>query len=259
MENLMAAAAAGPAGQRMEEFVDWINPSPVTAQVMGCVTNITDLIPNVATIAAQYITGQESIGVFGPNFWQSREIDVGAVRPINYAFYDYWYGPDPVDPICRVCNTHHWPVWIPEDLSLATLERAGLRFAPNDTEALRQHKNTHIGGGYYAVMRKEVLGRNLPEAEQIRQLEQAGYLGLAQAAEVAAVIFAINQHDGSLWLGTATGAENRWTYTRCVERVAFDKDRYPLVVGSSVPSGVGVTHYYEYDYEDFGVAAIRRF
>jgi hypothetical protein len=236
----------------VREFVDWIGDRPLTEQIRA----LSGLLPELAGITADYVT---RIGAFARNFWREKGIDVGQVRPINPEFYEYWHGPDPVDPTRRVCDTHHWPVWIPEGLSLATVERAGLRFDPNDTEGLQQHRNTPIRGGYYAVMRKEVLGRNLPEAEQIRQLNRAGYPGLAQAADVAAVIFAINQYDRSRWLGDNTGAENRWTYTRCVERVAFGERRYPLVVGGSAPSGVCVPSNCGYDREHFGVVALRKF
>lgn len=251
----MAAAAAGPAGRVLGQFVDWIDPRPVAGQISA----LSGLIQDVARIAANYITGVTRIGAFALNFWQSRGINPGQVRPINPEFYEYWHGPDPVDPTRRVCDTHHWPVWIPEGLSLATVERAGLRFDRNDSGALRQHKNTPTSGGYYAVMRKEVLGRKLPEAEQIRQLNRAGYPDLAQAADVAAIIFAINQYDGSRWLGDNTGAENRCTYTRCVERVAFGESRYPLIVGGSAPSGVRVGGSYDCVSEGFGVVALRKF
>jgi hypothetical protein len=250
MENFMSAAR--PVGK----YVDWIGFHTVAKQIFSA----TDLIPDIATIAAQYITGEERIGVFGPNFWQSKGIVAGAVPHIDLAFYEYWYGPDPVDPTRRVCDTHHRPVWIPDNLSLATVEIAGLQFDPSDTEALRQHRNTLTSGGCYAVMRKEVLGRKLPELEQIQQLKKAGYPGLPQAADVAAVLFAINQHDQSRWLGNYTGAEKRWTYTRCVERVAYGESSYALDVGGYAPSGVFVRDYlYDYDDEHIGVAALRKF
>jgi hypothetical protein len=256
MEDFMAATAAGPTEQRAKEFVDWVNPPPFAEQI----TLATDLIPDVAAIAAKYITGEEKIGLFGPNFWQARGVDAGVVLPIDPAFYDYWYGPDPVDPTRRACDTHHWPVWIPEGLSLATLAGAGLSCNSNNTGPWLQHKDTPTGGGYYTVMRKEVLGRNLPEVKQIQKLNEAGYPGLAQAADVAAVLFAMNQHNGSRWLGDDTGEENRWTYTRCVERVAFGKSRYPLVVGGSAPSGVNVNESsYGSNDECVGVAALRKF
>jgi hypothetical protein len=251
VRNFMAAVAAGPTEQRAGEFVDWIDPSPVAEQI----TLATDLIPDVAAIAAQYL----GIGAFARTFWHSKGVDAGVVLPIDPAFYDYWYGPDPVDPTRRACDTHHWPVWIPEGLSLVTLARAGLQFNNDNTIALRQHRNTPTSGGYYIVMRKEVLERNLPEVEQIRRLNNAGYAGLAKAADVAAVLFAINQHDGSRWLGDDTGEENCLTYTRCVERVAYGKIRHPLVVGSFAPSGVNVDCIYTLGSEYIGVAALRKF
>jgi hypothetical protein len=254
----MAALAAGPVGQKAGEFVDWITPRQLAEQI----NLVTDLITDVAEIAAKYITSEEKIGVFGPNFWQARGVNAGAVRPIDPAFYDYWYGPDPVDPTRRVCETHHRPVWIPESLSLDIAAEAGLQFSHHNTDALGQHRNTSTRGEYYVVMRKEVLGRNLPEVEQIQQLNTAGYPGLAQAADVAAVLFAINRYDGNRWLGDNTGAENRRTYTRCVERVAFTESKYPLVVGSFSPSGVRVKHSdcnFVYAHEDIGVAALRKF
>jgi hypothetical protein len=252
IESFMAAAlAVGLPGPRAREFVDWIDPRPVAEQI----SSATDLIPDVAAIAAQYI----GIGVFGPNFWQSKGINAGAVRPIDPAFYDYWFGLDPVDPALRVCDTHHWPVWIPEGLNLAKVEKAGLRFNPHHTTALQQHRNTTTSNGYYAVMRKEVLGRNLTEVKQIQKLKEAGYPNLAQAVDVAAVLFAINQYDGSRWFGNNTGEKTRLTFTRCAERVAFDKTSHALVVGGSASSSVSVSHNRDCSYRSLGVAALRKF
>jgi hypothetical protein len=252
----MAAAAAGPAGRVLGQFGDWIGPGPVAEQISA----VSDLIRPVAGIVEDYITGGGRIRAFARNFWQQRGIDVGEVRPINPEFYEYWHGPDPIDPTRRVCDTHHWPVWIPEGLSLATVERAGLRFDPNDNKALRQHRNTPTPGGYYAVMRKEVLGMDLPEAEQIQQLNRAGYPGLAQAVDVAAVIFAINQYDGSRWLGDATGAENRRTFTRCVERVAFGEREYSSIVGAFAHFGMCIrNNRYRYDEAGIGAVPLRQF
>ncbi len=255
---MSAAAASGPARPREREFEDWIDFRPVAKEV----TRVPDLIPDVANLIATFVAGTERIGVFGSNFWNSRGVDAGEVRPIDPAFYDYWYNPDPVDPTRRVCDTHHRPVWIPEGLSLATVERAGLRFSPNRTEALREIKNIPTRGGYYAVMRKEIFGKSLPEAEQIQKLNEAGYPGLAKAVDVAAVIFAINQYDGSRWLGDDTGVERRWTMTRCVEKFSYRvwyswrTYKIPVVVGIFSPSGVYVNDFYNHY---IGVVGLRKF
>lgn len=253
----MAAPVAVPVEQRAGEFMDSIDPG----SVLKLIRRNTGLLPELAEIVATYVTGETRIGVFGPTFWQSRGINAGAVRPIAFTFYGYWHGPDPVDPTRRVCDTHHRPVWIPKGVSLADLERVGLQLSPNDTAALRQHKNTSTHGEYYAVMRKEILGRNLHKNMQIEQLNRAGYRGLARAAEVAAVIFAVNLHDGSRWLGNHTGAERRQTYTRCVEEFESYATglRSSLGVGDFNPFGLHVGCSKNGGAENIGVAAIRRF
>src|SRR5689334_16050439 len=99
----MAAAAAGPAGPVLGQFVDWIDPRPVAGQISA----LSGLTQDVAGIAADYITGVTRIGTFARNFWEQRGIDTGQVRPIHRKFYEYWHGPDPVDPTLRVCDTHY--------------------------------------------------------------------------------------------------------------------------------------------------------
>ncbi len=249
------AAAIEPAAQKAGQFVDWITLPSVAKRV----ERGSGLMPVLAEIVAGYV---QQIGVFGPNFWRSVGVDAGTVREIDPAFSEFWEGPDPVDPTQRVYSTHHPPVWIPKGLTLATVEEAGLQFDPNDTEGLRVYRNRPVPGGYYAVMRKEVRGRNLSEDDQIQQLKRAGYPGFPLAADVAAVILALHQYDGTRWLGDDTGAENRWTYTRCIERVQLCPPT-TLAIGGFWRPGVSVDYEFRKEYYNkngsLGVVGFRMF
>ncbi len=244
------AAVAEPA--RGEKFLDWCGGSLAT--LIGGSSPLKD----EATIVADYITGGK-IGAFAQKFWEQKGIRARFVRPIDPNFYDFWHGPDPLDRDRKACDTHHWPVWIPEGLCLATLERAGLRFIPTCDVKFERHRNTSTLGAYYAVMRKDVLGRNLKEDAQIQQLKDAGYSGLARAVDVAAVVFAIHQHDGSLCLAKGADARNRRTYALCKERVTFGEYEFPLMFGENDDSGLRVVLNGHVAPEHVGVAALREF
>ncbi len=110
-------------------------------------------------------------------------------------------------------------------------------------------------------MRKEVIGRAHLDREQRELLRSANYFGMAHAVDVAAVIFAINRHNNSRWLGNYTGAENRWTFARCVEKVVFGKIKCSLHVGGFSTMGVTVSFatYPITASVSIGTAAIRKF
>lgn len=246
-------AAAGPAGGVQGGFADWCDNDPLVPQIQ----RYSSLDRDVVGIVAGYV-GSRKVGAFARSFWQQRGIVTGEVRPIDHKFYEYWRSPDPVDSSREVSETHYCPVWIPERLSLGALERAGLQFELS--EELRRCRDTPAEGGYYVVMRKGVLGRDLSELQQIQLLNEAGYPDLPNRVEIAAALFAINQHNGSGWFDATPGMGTRPIYTRCAERLPEEEGGAPWLIGSYDPSSLDVIpNRSRSNYEGCGVAALRKF
>jgi hypothetical protein len=162
-------------------------------------------------------------------------VDVGPAPELPNTFYTFWYGPDPIDPSQRVCDTHLPPTLRPEYVThIETKERqpfnlhvlAQLVQNPGPGERRTQFRaglienligETPARPAAWLIMRRGVLGRGhyfeiLQEpifALNVRT--RAGYEVEPSVIDLSTVIFARYVDTGERHLGDETGAEGRPT------------------------------------------------
>lgn len=246
----------------------------------------TGLVSDVARLVADYAVPK--IDHFGKEEWMRYYgVDVGPEPELPDEFYEWWLSPDAIEPGKLNCETHLAPVlrprWITETdaegkktlscYSLRTLGRLvqhPQEGPPSqymfDSQALEQHGNIKAGPARWLVMRKDVFARDQScdqQKECIQKLNTAGadYDEMPSALDLATIVFATHvRTGGDRHLGDSTGKEGRWTFSRCKERIQFNENSYPLVVGGFAPGGLLVLRCYgDYVSEYYGVAALRKF
>ena len=222
----------------------------VTAQILG-----TGHFPRVlAELIASYVTS--NVDCFGAQEWQ-RYFGTNIVEPepeLNPdEFYNFWHGPDPIDPTKQVCETHLPPVLRPRLVTdndtayqyslyaLSELIEKPQEGHPSsydfDTRVFSQNGRTHAGPSCWVVMRKDVLSRNQPYPQQIEIIRNlnirtgAGYEEESSAIDLATVVSAHHVMTGERYLGDDTGMENRWTYARGKETITVNEDVHQIQVG----------------------------
>ena len=196
-------------------------------------------------------------------------------------FYDFWHGPDPIDPTKQRCETHHMPFICPERVIRVIDDRTHEVFPYNfetlqrlmqnpitgrpsrlvDTKALRQHLTTEPGPLTWEVARMDVVARDLPYDKQMEFIARlaGGYECESSGIDLATRCATEHSRTGERHLGDLTGAEKRFTYGRCKERVKYGETFYQMIVGGFAPSGLRVRNSLCYNCDKFGVVLLRKF
>ncbi len=113
-----------------------------------------------------------------------------------------------------------------------------------------------IDKSLWVLMTKDVLpgSRNKSYAEQqdmVGKLAQKALIGYEIPETLEAAVCILAQYfDSNMRLFS----DNPWTYTRCKDKV----QGFQMIVGGFVPSGL-VVYRNDYDIDDIGVAALRKF
>jgi hypothetical protein len=274
-DNYPLPAAPGPQGVSL-------TPENVKIAKVLKLEETTGLIKDVAGLVAGYAV--DIIDRFGAEEWMRYyRVDVGPEPELSDEFYDWWLSPDVIEPDKLNCDTHLPPVLRPQYVRKAalniplTLDTLGyLAQHPKegppsrydyDTVALWRHGNTKAGPARWLVMRKDVFARDQSynrQKECIQKLNAIGanYDEMPSGLDLATILFVTHANTGGdRHFGDATGKEDRWTFSRCRERVQLsDRSCFslPMIVGGFAPGGLRVCCY-DVDGEDFGVAALRKF
>jgi len=116
--------------------------------------------------------------------------------------------------------------------------------------------DTPIDKSRWVLMTKDVLPRSRDKSydEQqkiVAELAEKSLISYEVPGVLESVACIFSQYFGSK---TRLFSNNPWTYTRCKEEVLG----YQLVVGGFAPAGLHVD-FRDYDHDDFGVAALRKF
>ena len=177
----------------------------------------------------------------------------------------------PAFPGKRVIETHML-VTLPKGFTLNTLGMLAKKYFPQNPNGygyiweriLKEHGDRSIDKLTWLLMTKDVLSGSRHRAYAQQQTMVATLATQSHVAyevpsilEAVACIFA--QYFRSSLIGsngppTRLFSDNPRTYTRCKENV----DSYQVVVGGFAPAGLLVS-YRVYDFDDFGVAGLRKF
>ena len=117
-----------------------------------------------------------------------------------------------------------------------------------------EHGNTPVGRSHWVLMTRDVIpeSRRKSYDNQKAMLEGTDYV-LPQAVEAVACILAEFVASGTYLYGR----DPLITYTRCTETV---KGKYPVVVGGFGSDGLVVYYdFHDFDYDIYGVGALRKF
>lgn len=193
----------------------------------------TSLCSDTVKVVLEYL----DINPFRCAEWaQYAGIDFGVEFELTKEFYDFWYGPDPLEPEKQAFETHIPPVFCPISLNLKVLNF----FFGNRLEnslAYEQNKQKAADRTYWLVMRKDIFALGKRASEQIDLIKElnrktgANYEVRPSIVDLVCVVFARYAFKGERHLGDDTGEEKRKTYSRCLETIL----EYPLVVGGFAP------------------------
>jgi len=115
-----------------------------------------------------------------------------------------------------------------------------------------------IDKSHWVLMTKDVLpgsrAKSYGEQQKIvADLAEKSLISYEVPETLESAVCILSQYFGS---NIRLFSDNPWTYTRCKDKV----QGYQTVVGGFAPAGLGVrSHHYRYDYDNFGVAALRKF
>jgi hypothetical protein len=195
------------------------------------------------------------------NTWKQIGLEVTDVPPLPKDIDAILKAECPFDPEKRVYQTHRL-VLMPGGLSInkqGCLTRH-LREGENESVLMIwiriavEKGSKEIEKPYWALVTANVIegsrGKNFKDQKALIP-QQKGY-ALATVLEAITCVTMNLEKSGEKQEFLLS--EDPWTYTRCEE----DIDSYPLVVGGFAPSGLFVSSN-DYDNDDVGVVAVRRF
>jgi len=268
-----------PGASAKKEFEYFTSHEPEITNLVMDATSFLD--KNVARLIAKYVVDNESFGE--PAWMKYFNIKVEGPKLPFEPFYQFWHGPDPIDPTLLAYQTHLPPVLVPSRITFVSTNRSfaynlqalgecaktpgtaklPLRFSYS--EELRQHEKTTVQSSYWVVMRKNVVARSESYARQKKFIERlnantnAGYESAPSMIDVATSIFARHASTGEYHFGNNIGQEGCWTYTTCEEERIYPTRTSQVIVGGTSSLGSLDVHSSGYIAPHIGIALMKRF
>ena len=169
----------------------------------------------------------------------------------------------------KVVDTHFLTL-IPEGMTLERLEaltlnaREGHKIGFRDKDkswakpVLSQFGNTSSGKAHWLLMLNDVIPGSRNKTWKDQQEMAARYK--PQGYELLSIIDAAHslllEH---VQIGKRFYSDSPWTYTRCVEQVTYNSEKWPTAVGGFASAGLRVGRSSVDDYEGNGVGLARKF
>ena len=255
--GLPAVAAGSPVPDHLK-----LLPNALIGPVQTAIIAATGLVDDVISIMMEFLIQTYA---FGKGMWAHYiKGDIGEVPELPANIKQVLEQQSPFFPGKTVKESsllYYIPEFVGEKrLTLNLLnelvkdalqgEKIGLRGYIWD-QILKEHGDTPIGEGHWALMTNDVVpgSRNRSFIDQEKMVNDAGY----EVPDLldAAVIILLEQ----LRSGTRLFSDNPGTYTYCKEITR----EFHLVIGGFTPDGLDVRNHHDYEREDIGVAALRKF
>lgn len=264
--------------ENQENRASELSSLPLRSGLLEQVRSTTGLTLCLVEIVQLY-----AIDCFGREEWrQYYQVDVGSVPDLSQEFQRFWNSPDPIDSTQKVCDTHLPPVLLPGFvINLHNGKRR--RYHLQTLNQLLRNRQISLprrerlsrlpqcmarpvtGAHEWLVMRKGVIGRNLPFSMLktfpafLNLGTGAGYDQAPRVIDLATIVFALQSITGVRHLGDAGGAEGRSTLSYTIdEEEDANGDICRLCVGDYSSSGQ-LEIRPEIPSDACGIALVRRF
>jgi len=244
---------------------------PATLSETARVVSEWVTVQDVASLVTDYMFTPERFGAVEWLHWFG--VDVGQEPKFPKEITLFWNQLDPMDSINLVSTTHLPPVLCPEfiDGKPFTLRLLGeiVQHPKNGGHAskysdlsptLTRHQDTPAGPACWLVMRKGVVARNKPYAEQVAWIQSlpVSYEATTSTIHLVTVVFTRHVIARERYLGDRNGQEQCCSLGRCQEFYHHNANLCRSAVGNFTPNGLSISISID-DSKSYGVVALRKF